>query len=169
MFTHVVGTFKCLRCAAEQEASIQTYLFKTTYDNTLADYRRGQAEIVDGLEDFDALHPWDGGSPLVLVLGDWDCRACGLGGQWAKTTLAMTRSADEWIGRIEGVETFLPAGPDTFDGVHYVEPWLARLVGFNIDNPPAWRQLSVEQRCAAMAAGFNAWCVEVAGVPAPGA
>jgi hypothetical protein len=164
VFTNLLGTFRCLRCAVEQDTRIQTYLFKTTFDNTSCDYRVGDAEAVDGLDEFDELHPWDGRSPLVLAVGDWDCRTCGLPWQWAKLTLSVEDAGAALMGRIEALESLVPETPRAFDGVHRVQPWLADLAGFNVEQRVAWADLSPAARCEAMAAGFNAWRIEVAGM-----
>jgi hypothetical protein len=162
VFTSLLGTPRCMRCGLEQEARIQTYLFKTGYDNAGRDYSVGESEVVDGLEEFDPLYPWDSASPLVLAIGDWDCKACGLSNQWAKLTLSTDGAGEEFIARIEALETFTPWAAEAFAGVHGVEPWLADLARFNIERAARWADQTPEQRCEAMAAGFNAWCAEVA-------
>ncbi len=167
MFTNLLGTFRCLRCGLEQEARIQTYLFKTGYDNAGGDYRVGEAEVVDGLDEFDPLHPWDGRTPLVLAVGDWDCDGCALSPQWAKLTLSLDGAGEALTGRIEALETFVPASIEAFDGVHRVDPWLGDFARVNVAQPVAWADRSPLARCRAMAAGFNAWCVEVAEIPPP--
>jgi len=167
VFTNLLGSVRCMRCGLEQEARIQTYLFKTGYDNAGADYRVGQSEVVDGVDEFDPLYPWDGASPLVLAIGDWDCDGCGLSWQWAKLTLSTDGAGPEFTARIEAFETFTPWSAEAFAGVHGVEPWLADLARFNIERPVPWTDRSPAERCAAMATGFNAWCVEVAKIAPP--
>jgi hypothetical protein len=169
MFTNLLGPLRCLRCGLEQEARIQTYLFKTGYDNAGADYRVGQSEVVDGRDEFDPLYPWDGAAPLVLAVGDWDCAGCGLSPQWAKLTLSTDGAGDEFTARVEAIETFTPWAARAFAGVHGVEPWLADMANFNVEQPKRWADRSTAERCAAMAVGFTAWCAEVAGVAPPGA
>ena len=43
MYTNLLGTFQCLRCGLEQAARIQTYLFKTGYDNAGHDFQVGES------------------------------------------------------------------------------------------------------------------------------
>jgi hypothetical protein len=167
VFTSLLGTLTCVRCRLEQEARIQTYLFKTGYDNAGRDYSVGESEVVDGLVEFDPLYPWDGASPLVLAIGDWACEGCGLANQWAKLTLATDGAGDEFTARVEALETFTPWTAEAFAGVHGVEPWLADLARFNVERRIPWADQSPAERCAAMAAGFNAWCAEVAKIAPP--
>ena len=162
MYTNLLGTFQCLRCGLEQAARIQTYLFKTGYDNAGHDFQVGESEIVDGLIEFDPLYPWDGASPLVLAVGDWDCEGCGLSNQWAKLTLSTDGAGDEFTARVDALETFTPWTAEAFAGVNGVEPWLADLARFNIERPIPWADQTPAERAAAMAKGFNAWSVEVA-------
>ena len=161
MFTIFRSVLHCMRCGADSEAAIQTYLFETNRDNNMRDCRVGDQEVIDGLSDFVALYEWNGRAPLVLVVGDWECRQCQLAWQWAKVTLGIVESSP---GRIDSIETFLPIAAGAFDGVHFVEGWLPYLThGAEQDNGD-WRARPAQERCSAMAAGFRAWCVEVAGL-----
>ena len=125
MFTCLQGTFRCFRCGTDSEAYIQTYLLKTDASNASHLYLVGESEIIDGIDEFCSLHPWNGQTPLVIVVGDWDCRQCGLPYQWAKVTLSVVESSSGLVGRVESIETFVPRKPTTFDGVHFVETDLA--------------------------------------------
>jgi hypothetical protein len=170
MFTAFHGTCRCFRCGADSEEYIQTYLFKTHYGNASRGYRVGESEIIDGLDEFCPLHPWNGQTPLVIVAGDWGCHQCGLAMQWAKITLSVVRSASTLVGRIESIEALVPRRPEALDGVHLIEPELARLGGaFSergsySDCLAAWSARSVEQRCSMVVTGFRTWCAEVAGI-----
>src|ERR1700680_235309 len=75
MYTAFLGTCRCFRCKTDSEAYIQTYLFKTDATNASHEYGVGESEIIDGLDDFWSLHPWNGQSPLVIAVGDWHCTA----------------------------------------------------------------------------------------------
>jgi hypothetical protein len=176
MFTAFLGTCRCFRCGADSEAYIQTYLFKTDYSNAMHCYRVGESEIMDGLDEYWLLHPWNGQTPLVIAVGEWGCRQCELDMQWAKVTLSVARSRfveeDELRpgleGRFESIETLVPTKPDTLDGVHLVEPDLVRLSGFldgggkggYFDHESAWSACSVEQRCSTLVTGFREWCAQ---------
>ena len=163
MFTCFQGTFRCIKCGTDSEAYIQTYLFKTDASNASHHYLVGASEIIDGLEEFFPLHPWNGQTPLVLVVGEWDCRQCGLTYQWAKVTLSVVGSSLGLVGRIESIETLVPRKPAALDGVHLVQPDLATLNG-NYKGIAGWSAWSVEQRCSWVVTGFRTWCAEVAGI-----
>jgi hypothetical protein len=104
-----------------------------------------------------------------LAVGDWECFACGLNWQWAKLTLTVGGACDDITGRIEAIEDFVPSNPAAFATVHRVQPELARLAAFDVQPAELWTNLSVARRCEAMAQGFNAWCVGVAGIAPPAA
>lgn len=163
MYTCFQGTFRCIRCGTDSEAPIQTYLFKTDASNASRRYLVGESEIIDGLEEFFPLHPWNGQTPLVLVVGEWDCRQCGLTYQWAKVTLSVVGSSLGLVGRIESIETLVPREPAALDGVHLVQPDLATL-NENYNETDAWSAWSVEQRCSWVVTGFRTWCAEVVGI-----
>jgi hypothetical protein len=167
----------------DSEAYIQTYLFKTDATNASHKYGVGESEIIDGLDEFHSLHPWNGQTPLVILVGDWDCRQCGQCLQWAKITLSVVESSKtigsiELLGRIESIEALVPRKSDTLDGVHLVEPYLVTVLvtlsGGSFDGKgegsyfdrlvPAWPARSVEQRCSLIVEGFRTWCAEVAGI-----
>jgi hypothetical protein len=161
-----------VRCKADSEAFIQTYLF----DGTLADYHVGDSVIVDfdELDEFDLhhfypLHPRkdsvpNGQTVLVIVVGVWKCDGCGLYWQWAKLSL---RDNDLVI---QSLETFVPTTPSAFDGVHWVQLDLAEQSGLFGGKPPydyqkgaaAWAAHSVEQRIELMVAGYRTWCSKIA-------
>ena len=146
------------------ETYIQTYLFKTDASNAAHRYGVGESHVIDGLDEFHSLHPWNGQMPLVLAAGDWECLQCGLPYQWAKVTLSVVQSSLGLVGRVESIETLVPRKPAALDGVHLVEPDLATLSSaFNCHGDmPAWSACSVEQRCSLVVTGFMAWCAEVA-------
>ncbi len=160
-FTHFKATLRCLRCGSDSDSSIQTYLFKERDFNWAQDYRVGDSEAIDGLGEFDPLHPWNGQSPLVLAVGDWYCKQCRLSWQWAKVTLSTSETSTGLIGSITSIETLVPTKSSDLDGVHLIEPDLMGLSGLRLE---AWDALSVEQRCSAIVAGFRNWCIEVAHV-----
>jgi hypothetical protein len=170
MFTCLRGTFRCIRCGTDTEAHIQTYLFKTDASNASHNYVVGESHIIDGLDEFCSLHPWNGQTPLVIVAGDWDCLQCGLCYQWAKVTLSVVGSSLGLVGKVESIETLVPRKPAALDGVHWVQPELAALssnLSGNFDcrkDIAAWSTCSVEQRCSLVVTGFRTWCAEVAGI-----
>ena len=173
MYTCFEGTFRCIKCGTDSETYIQTYLFKTDGFNAGHHYLVGASEIIDGLNEFCSLHPWNGQTPLFLIVGEWDCRQCGLTYQWAKVTLSVVGSLLGLVGRIDFIETLVPRKPAALDGVHFVEPELAYFSGLfrddlnNFDCPKgmtAWSACSVEERCSLVVTGYRAWCAEVAGI-----
>jgi hypothetical protein len=172
MFTCFHGTFRCFRCGADSEAHIQTYLFKTDAKNASHSYVVGESHIIDGLDEFCSLHPWNGQTPLVIVVGDWDCPQCGQCYQWARVTLSVVGSSLGLVGRIESIETLVPRKLAALDGVHWIQPDLAALSGVFFDGGKfdcpkgmaAWSACSVEQRCSLVVRGFRTWCAEVAGI-----
>ncbi|MBI3300128.1 MAG: hypothetical protein HYZ75_18330 [Elusimicrobia bacterium] len=156
MFTNLGGVFRCLRCGADTDALIQTYLFKTTAENAGEVYRVGEGAEVDGIEEFIPLYPWDGRAPLEVAVGDWDCGKCRLNWQWAKLTLTLDGSK----GTILALTTFLPKDASDFNGIHRLQRDLADLAGEKSSSevlPPG-------ERAVRIAAGFKTWCREVAGV-----
>ena len=163
MYTCFQGTFRCIKCGTDSETYIQTYLFKTDTSNATHRYGFGESHIIDGLDEFHSLHPWNGQTPLVLAVGDWECLQCGLPYQWAKVTLSVVGSSLGLVGRVESIETLVPRKPAALDGVHLVQPDLATLSGaFNCHGDlPAWSACSVEQRCSLVVTGFRAWCAEI--------
>jgi hypothetical protein len=130
------------------------------------DYRVGESEIIDCLDDYWPLHPWNGQTPLVIAVEEWDCRQCKLV-QWAKVTLSVAQSGlaenMELRGRVESLATLAPAKLDALDGVHVVDEWLARS-GFDDgedDDRSVWSACSVEQRCSMLMKAFRKWCTRV--------
>lgn len=170
MFTCFQGTFRCIKCGTDSEAYIQTYLFKTDASNASHHYLVGESEIIDGIDEFCSLHPWNGQTPLVIVVGDWHCRQCGLNYQWAKVALSVVESSLGLVGRVESIEMLVPRRPADLNGVHWVQPDLAALsshLSGNFDcrnDMAAWSACSVEQRCSLVVTGFRTWCTEVAGI-----
>jgi hypothetical protein len=160
-FTHFAATLRCLRCGSDSESNIQTYLLKERDFNWAQDYRVGDTEGIDGLDEFEPLHPWNGQTPLVLGVGDWYCKQCHLSWQWAKVTVSISETSTGLIGSIKSIETLVPTKISDFEGVHLIEPDLAGLSGLTA---AAWNALSIAQRCSAIAAGFRNWCIEVAHV-----
>ncbi len=169
---YLCNRFRCVRCDTESAACIQTKLLRTDADNAGREYRVGDAEIVDGLEDYCPLYPWDESEPLVVAVGDWHCRDCELAGQWARLVLTIDERTPEAVGTIRELSTLVPANPTALIGVHRVESWLAELSGVwgagrdynwaaGLDR---WGSLPVSERCAHVAAGFRRWCQE-RGVP----
>jgi hypothetical protein len=174
VFTNFKGQLRCVRCAAVSDAVIQTYLFRTTAENAGREYRVGDSEAVDGLEEFYPLHPRDHRSRIVLGVGDWACDHCSLNWQWARVTLDLSRRGDELSGTVTAVDALMPWTPAALEGVHRVEPDLAELSTFParplIDRREwlgEWAAKPVATRCSAIASGFREWCREVAGVSAP--
>lgn len=174
MFTYLRGRLRCVRCGGESDAAIQTYLFRTDAKNCGCEYRVGNSEVMDGLDQFYPLYPWDGRVPLVLGVGDWDCARCSLNWQWARVGLEVTRRSETLTGTVTAVETLVPWEPASLTGIHRVEPDLAELSEFPAsrrgdwrDWLAAWSAQPVAARCDAVARGFRAWCREVAGVSAP--
>lgn len=168
-FVYLCSRFRCLRCGMDSEASIQTKLFRTEADNSSREYRVGDSEIVDGMEDYCPLYPWDGSEPLVAAVGDWSCRHCDLGGQWAKLVLTVkerTPSSGEFSASIKELSRLVPIRPSALDGVHLVESWLAELsgswgTGSDYDwaaGRDKWLGLPASERCERVAAGFRTWC-----------
>lgn len=177
-FVCLCNRFRCLRCGAESEACIQTKLFRTEYDNSGREYRVGNSEIVDGMEDYCPLHPWDASEPLVVAVGDWSCRHCDLNWQWARLVVTIDHPTrlGEFSATIRELSTLIPSRPTELAGIHLVESWLAESSGLWGTGPDynwaagleRWISLPVSERCERVAAGFRTWCREVAGVELPG-
>jgi hypothetical protein len=175
LFVHFQGNFVCVRCHQTSGASIQTKLLRAERDNSSRDYRLGDSEVMDGLEDYCPLNPWDGHSPLVVVVGDWDCNHCGLNWQWAKAVFDMERTEGVSVATIRELSGFQPWRVEDLAGVHFVESDLAELSGL-WERPPRynwpdgllrWKACTIPERCERVAAGFRSWCCEVAGVSPP--
>jgi hypothetical protein len=174
LFTYIRGRLRCVRCGTESSGVFQTYLFRTDADNSCREYGVGDSEVVDGLDEFYPLYPWDGRSPLVLGLGDWDCDRCSLNWQWARVVLDVSRSAATLVGTIRVVDTLAPWTPSALDLVHRVQGELAHISEFPGQVQGDWRAWLVRwearpvaDRSAAVASGFREWCRQVAGVSAP--
>lgn len=171
LFVYFQGDFECIRCRRISDGWIQTKLLRTEADNTARPYRVGDAEVMDGLDDYCPLHPWDGRSPLCVAVGDWDCDHCGLNWQWARAVFEVRAEAGGLSATIRELAGLQPRGAAELEGVHFVEPDLAELSG--LWAPPhdswpeglaRWQASAVPERCERVAAGFRSWCREVAGV-----
>jgi hypothetical protein len=180
LFVYFQGRFECVRCRRMSDACIQTKLLCSQADNSSRPYGVGDSEVLDRLDDYCPLHPWDGRSPLVVVVGDWDCAHCGLNWQWAKAILEVTQVFGRLVATLRELSGFQPGQASELTGVHFVEADLAELSGL-WERPPRynrpegflrWQAYPVPERCERVAAGFRSWCREVAGVditaePAP--
>lgn len=174
LYVYFRGELECIRCQRLSDALIQTKLLHTDADNFLRSYRVGDSEVMvmDGLDDFCPLYPWDGGSPLVMAVGDWACDHCSLNWQWARVVLDVRPGESHPTVSIRDLSTFRPWQPSDLDGVHFVEPDLAELSGLWA-SPPSynwsegwdrWQACSLTERCERVSVGFRDWCREVAGV-----
>jgi hypothetical protein len=172
LFVHLCGSLQCVRCNETTDACIQTKLLRTDADNSMRCYRVGDSEVLDGLEEFVPLYPWQEGTPLVAGAGDWACESCGLNWQWAKATFHVVKENDQWIATLREIVDLRPGEADALLGIHYLEPDLAELTGLWVTGPGynweegcrLWRECTIGERCARIAAGYRAWCEEVAGV-----
>lgn len=66
---NLCGRFRCVKCGMESEACIQTKLFRSEAENSNREYRVGESELVDGIDDYFPLFPWNGSEPLVVAIG----------------------------------------------------------------------------------------------------
>jgi hypothetical protein len=170
LFVHFRGAFECVRCRRVSDALIQTKLLRHEADNSSRGYRTGDAEALVGLDDYCPLHPWDGGSPLVVAVGDWDCAHCGLNWQWARAVFDVRPELGPPVVMIRELSGFQPWQATDLGGVHFVETELAELSGlwpplpaYNWPEGRArWGACPVSERCERVAAGFREWCREVA-------
>jgi hypothetical protein len=177
-FVNLCGRFRCVKCGMESEACIQTKLFRTEADNSSREYRVGDSEIVDGMEDYCALYPWDGSEPLVVAVGDWGCRNCELGWQWARLVLTVNENKPlygDFSATIRELSSLVPSRPSDLAGIHLVESWLSEMSGLWGKGPDynwaegreRWLSLPVHERCALVASGFRTWCREFARAELP--
>lgn len=172
LFVYFRGSFECVRCRKTSDACIQTKLLRSEVDNCSREYCVGDSELMDGLEDYCPLYPWDCSSPLVVVVGDWGCAHCGLAWQWSKVVFDVAYPGAGLVGTIRELSDLHPLRADDLARVHFVEAELAvYLSGLWEQSFRNWREgfakwqaCSVEERCERVAAGFRQWCVEVAGV-----
>ncbi len=172
LFVHLVGNFECLRCRRKSTDRIQTKLLRHEADNSCRDYRVGDAEELVGLGDYCPLDPWDDRSPLVVVVGEWDCRNCGLGWQWAKATFEVRPVAGDPIATLRELVDFRPWQAADLVGVNFADEWLAAFSGlwasgakYNwFEGIEQWRARPLAERRERVAAGFRQWCREIAGV-----
>ena len=165
---NLCGRFRCVKCGMESEAGIQTKLFRSEAENSNREYRVGESELVDGIDNYFPLFPWNGSEPLVVAIGDWSCGSCGLGWQWAQLVLALDgiKSPDhDFRATVLQLSTLVPLQASDLDGIHFVESWLAELSGIwgrGSDYDWAggrhqWLSLPVGERCELVASGYRAW------------
>lgn len=171
MYTFVSGRLRCVRCGVEEDVPIQTRLFYTTRDTANQVYAAGDSVVIDGLDgDYYPLIAWNGTEPLQIAMGDWDCGQCGLNWQWARAVFAAHRTTGGLSATIVRVEPLIPLTAAALDGLHFVQPDLAKLSWFPETAPSeaecleAWARLSVVERSERVASGFRAWCQKVAGI-----
>ena len=81
------------------DASFQTKLLRHDADNSHRTYRVGDTEALVGLDRYCTLYLWDGRSPLVVAVGDWDCSHCGLNYQWARAEFTVQPGAGPQLRR----------------------------------------------------------------------
>ncbi len=174
LFVHFRGGFECIRCRKTSDTYFQTRLLRHDADNWSRHYGAGDSEILVGLEDYCPLYPWDGSSPLIVAVGDWECEHCNLNWQWAKAVFEVAHTGGELLGTIRELAGLQPLRAADLTGVHFVEPELAMLSGLWeqsfrnwLEGVARWLASSVEERCERVAAGFRQWCREVAGVDLP--
>ncbi len=171
-FVHLQGRFECVRCGKVSNAAIQTKLMRSGIDNSSHSYQVGDSEVLDGLSEYCPLHPWDGKSPLVVAVGDWDCGHCGLNWQWAKAVFTIEAYAQPIAVTLIELSVLRPSRIEELSSVNFVEPALAELSGLwdqrprydwraGLDN---WHACSVAERSERIAGGYRSWCREVAGV-----
>jgi hypothetical protein len=171
-FVNLVGEFTCVRCRRLSAACIQSKLLRHEADNSCREYRVGDSEVLVGLEDYCPLDPWDGQSLLVVVVGEWDCEHCGLSWQWAKAEFRVRLEAGESVATLRHLICFQPWQPADLDGVNYAEACLAELSGMWAPPPQynwhegleLWQACPLSERRERVAAGYRAWCHQVAGV-----
>jgi hypothetical protein len=136
LFVYLRGQFECVRCRQASDALIQTKLLRREADNSRREYRAGDTELLVGLDDYCPLHPWGGGSPLVVAVGDWDCAYCGLNWQWSRAVLEVRPSAGPSAATIRELSGLRPWRAADLAGVHFAEAELAELSGL-WSPPPA--------------------------------
>jgi hypothetical protein len=172
LFVNLEGLLECIRCRRISFAMIQTKLLRHEPDNSCRKYRVGDSEELVGLEDFCPLDPWNGTSPLVVGVGDWDCSHCGLPWQWARAVFDVRAGNGNPIITLRSLRDLRPKQPINLAGIHFVEPWLAELSGLWNDSPEynyfkgleTWNGCSLTDRREKVAAGFRKWCHEVAAI-----
>ena len=177
-FVYFCNRFRCLRCGMESLGHIQSKLLRTESDNSCREYHVGDSEIVDGIDDYCPLYPWNGSEPLVAAVGDWSCQHCSLNWQWAKLVLKVndhTRFCDTFSATITELSSLIPGQASELAGIHLVESWLAESSGLWGRGPDynwaggleKWINLPVADRCERVALGYRTWCREIAGLELP--
>jgi hypothetical protein len=169
---HLQGNFECINCRRTSAALIQTRILRAEADNSCRQYQVGDSEILDGLDDYCPLSPWDRRTPLVVVVGEWDCAHCHLSWQWAKVILDVEQVAGRNVATIRELSGLQPLHAADLAGVHFVESELAALADLWARPPnfswsagfARWLACPVSERCERVAAGFRNWCSEVAGI-----
>ena len=172
MYVYIRGQLDCVRCRKTSDAWIQTHLLHTDSGNCGRDYHVGDSEVMDGLDDYCSIHPWDGSSPLVIAVGDWECEHCHLNWQWARAVFTVHQGVPHPSVTLRELSTLQPWQPSDLGGVHFVEPDLAELSGLWARHPDyhwlegvqRWNACQVPERCERVAAGFREWCRDVAEV-----
>lgn len=171
-FVNLVGELTCLRCRRVSTACIQTKLLRHEADNSCREYRVGEGDEMVGLEDYCPLDPWDGRSALVVAVGDWDCDHCGLNWQWARAEFEVQPTEGYPVATLREFVGLEPWQASDLERVHYAESWLAELSGIWPTGADyrwwegfeLWQACPLAERRERVAAGFRAWCREVAGV-----
>ena len=165
LFFYLVDRFECVRCRRVSNVYIQNKLLRHEADNSSREYRVGDVEKLVGLDDYCPLDPWDGRSPLVVAIGDWDCEHCRLNWQWARATFELQPASGDPIAILRELINFQPRQPSDLIGVHYAESELAELSGF-WTSPPGynwqegferWTACPLAQRREHLAAGYRQW------------
>lgn len=172
LFVYFSGKFECVRCRQISDTAFQTKLLRHDRDNFAQQYRIGDSEVLDGLDDYSPLHPWDGQTPLIVAVGDWECKNCGLSLQWVKAVFSVEEVAGILVATIKELSDLQPFEPQQLAGIHFIEEYLARLSG--LWDPPVrygpsgelsrWEECPIPKRCELVASGFRSWCREVAGL-----
>lgn len=170
LFVYLQSRFKCVRCQKESNTVIQTKLLRAERDNASRTYVVGESEILDGLDDYCALHPWNGTSPLVVAVGDWDCDHCRLAWQWARAVFKVL-APQPMVVTLTELTTLQPLRSEDLEGINYVEGDLAELSDL-WERPPRynwpaglanWNACSIAERSERLSAGYRQWCREVSG------
>jgi hypothetical protein len=174
-FVHLKGRFECVRCKKASDTWFQTKILRSDIDNSFHTYSVGDSEILDGLDDYCPLHPWNGISPLVVAVGDWGCDYCGLNWQWAKAVFTLQSPSLPTIATVVEFSTLQPFLSSELEGIHYLESDLAELSGlfgrgkqFNWPTGLVnWKACSVDERSERVASGYRSWRQGVADLDPP--